>query len=278
MITISAFADEIGPELKLQMDTCEAHGVKCIDVRGIDGTNVSAMTVPQVAEYKRRLDDRGFAVPFIGSPLGKISIDDDFQAHLELLKHCCDVAKAFGTSRIRIFSFYPSRGRKVSDPDQRGEVMARLEGMVKIAERAEVVLYHENESAIYGSTPAGVKDIFATIGSKHLKGIFDPANFVTEGVRAFDDAWRAGLADLTDAFHIKDKVPGAGTCVPAGKGEGQIAEIFADLKVRDWSGYMTLEPHMAAAGQFSGFTGPELFGEAARGLKALCSRAGLAYQ
>jgi 3-dehydroshikimate dehydratase len=67
-------------------------------------------------------------------------------------------------------------------------------------------------------------------------------------------------------------------CVPAGKGAGQIPQIFADLKARDWGGYMTLEPHMKAAEQFAGFTGPELFGEAADALKGLLEEAALAYE
>ncbi len=279
MITISAFADEIGPDLTRQMDTCEANGVKCIDVRGIDNINVSKMTLAQVKEYRKRMDDRGFKVPCIGSPLGKIRIDEDFYGkggHLDLLRHCCDVAQAFGTKFIRMFSFYASQGRTIED--QRAEVMERLEAMVKVAQKAGAVLLHENESAIYGAKPDGVKDIFATIKSPVLKGIFDPANFVVEGVAPYDDGWTKGLDDLTYYFHVKDKVPGTPTCVPAGEGRGQFAEIFADLAKRKWSGVMTLEPHMKAAGQFAGFTGPDLFAKAAGGLKAMLDKAWLKWE
>jgi len=275
MVTFSAFADEIGPDLELQMDACRANGIGCIDVRAIDGKNVSAMTVDEARRYSRRLKDRGFTVPCIGSPIGKIRISDDFDAHLELLRHCCDVAAAFGTRLVRVFSFYPSPGANIVD--QRAEVMDRMARMVELAEAKGCVLMHENESAIYGARPAGVKDLFATIRSDNFKCIFDPANFVTEGVAPYDDAWAQGLDELTCYFHIKDKLPGARTCVPAGQGAGQLDRIFADLKTRNWSGYMALEPHMQAAGQFSGFTGPELFAQAVRGLKDLCDRAGIEY-
>jgi len=276
MITISAFGDEIAADLKTQMDVCEANGVRCIDVRAIDKVNVSHMSLADVREHRRQMDGRGFAVPCIGSPLGKIKMDDDFDAHLELLRHTCEVAKAFDTSLIRMFSFYASDGASIAD--QRDGVMERLEAMVKVAESADIVLLHENERGIYGAKPEGVRDIFATIRSKHLKGIFDPANFVAEGLRPYDEAWKAGLDELTEYFHIKDMVPGAETCVPAGQGAGQIPEIFADLKRRNWSGYMTLEPHMAHGGQFAGFTGPELFAKAADGLKATLQQAGLEYK
>ncbi|MHC4563055.1 MAG: sugar phosphate isomerase/epimerase family protein [Planctomycetota bacterium] len=275
MITFSAFADEIDSDLTVQMDTCEANGVKCIDVRGIDNINVAEMTLEQVAEYRKRLDGRGFAVPCIGSPIGKIKISDDFEAHLELLRHCCDVARGFRCDRIRMFSFYPTDGMNIVD--QRGEAMERMARMVELAEREQVFLYHENESAIYGGSPEGFKDIFATIKSDNLKGIFDPANFITDGFRPFDDCWQAGLAELTDAFHIKDKIASDSACVPAGEGTGQFEEIFTDLAARGFDDTMTLEPHLAAAGQFSGFTGPALFAKAANALKAMCDKCGLRY-
>ena len=274
MITFSAFADEIGPDLDLQMGTCQANGVMAIDIRGIDDINVSSMTLAQAGEYKKRLDDRGFTVPCIGSPLGKIKISDDFDAHLVLTKHTCDIAHAFGTGRIRMFSFYPTAGCDILD--QRGEVMERLGKMIEVAEQMDTVMYHENESGIYGSSPEGFKDIFATFKTDRLKGIFDPANFVNDGFRPFDDCWVAGLAELTDAFHIKDKLPGEGVCVPAGEGAGQFAEIFADLATREFDDYMTLEPHLAAAGQFKGHTGPELFEKAVTALKKMLDQAGLA--
>ncbi|MGC9453384.1 MAG: sugar phosphate isomerase/epimerase family protein [Phycisphaerae bacterium] len=276
MITISAFADEIADDLKTQMDVCEANGVRCIDVRGIDGTNVSKMSVEQAREYKKQMDDRGFSVPCIGSPIGKIKMDDDFAEHLELLKHCFDVAHAFGTDQIRMFSFYPSAGKDIAE--QRDSVMDRMRQMVAAAEEAGCVLLHENEKGIYGAKPEGVKDLFATIKSESFKGIFDPANYVEEGVAPYDDGWSKGLAELTDYFHIKDKVPGAQTCVPAGEGHGQIRETFTDAKQRGYSGVMTLEPHMKAAGQFSGFSGPDLFAKAVAGLKGLLEEVGMQYQ
>ena len=275
MITISAFADEIGPDLDLQMDTCQAGGLKCIDVRGIDGINVSSMTPAQVAGYAGRLADRGFTVPCVGSPIGKIKISDDFDEHLELLKHTFEVARGFGTRLIRVFSFYPSEGAKIAD--QRAEVMERMAKMVEEAVTADCVLMHENEADIYGAKPDGVKDLVAELGCDHFKTVFDPANFVTEGIASYEEGWRAGLDELTDWFHIKDKVSG-GRCVPAGQGDGQFREIFADLAARDWSGYMTLEPHLSRAGQFSGHTGADLFATAVAALKDLCDQVGLAYE
>ena len=275
MVTFSAFADEISPDLKTQMDVCEANGVRYIDVRGIDKTNVSEFTAEQAAGYARQMADRGFAVPCIGSPIGKIRIDEPFGPHLDLLNHCFEVANAFAAPYVRMFSFYPPEGGEIAD--HRQQVMDQLAAMAQAAQAADIVLLHENESRIYGEKPEGVKDIFASVRSEHLKGIFDPANFVSAAVAPYDEGWTQGLAELTHYFHIKDKVPGAKTCVPAGEGEGQIPETLADAQARGFEGYLTLEPHMAAAGQFSGFTGPELFGKAVAGLRAVCDKVGMKY-
>jgi len=255
---------------------CESLGVRCIDVRAIDGINVSQFTVEQAREYKRQLDGRGFGVPCIGSPIGKVRIDEPFEPHLELLWRCFDVAGALGTDRVRIFSFYGPDGEDIMAC--RGPVMDRMAAMVRSAEAAEMTLMLENERGIYGATPEGMKDIFATVASDRLQGVFDPANYVVEGVAPYDQAWTQGLAELTHYFHIKDAIGGQDACVPAGQGQGQIAEILADAKGSGFDGYLTLEPHLAAAGQFSGFTGPDLFAKAVRALRDVCDKVGMAYQ
>lgn len=276
VVTISAFADEIAPDLETQMEVCAANGIRCIDVRAIDEVNVSKFAVASAGEYAKQLADGGFAVPCIGSPIGKIRIDEPFGPHLDLLKHCCEMAHVFGADYVRVFSFYGPEGGDVAE--HRDKVMEQISAMVAAAEDAGVTLLLENESAIYGATPDGTKDIFATIKSERLKGVFDPANFVVEGVAPYDEAWTAGLAELTHYFHMKDWKYGADAGVPTGEGDGQIPEILADAKGRGFDGYMTLEPHLAHGGQFSGFTGPELFAKAASALKAVCDKVGLEYE
>ncbi len=46
-------------------------------------------------------------VAAIGSPLGKTAIDSPFEATMQKLERAIQVAQAFETSFIRVFSFYP---------------------------------------------------------------------------------------------------------------------------------------------------------------------------
>ena len=77
---------------------------------------------------------------------------------------------------------------------------------------------------------------------------------------------------------MKDWKYGSKVGSPVGEGDSQIPEIIADAKARGFDGYMTLEPHLAHGGQFSGFTGPELFAKAASALQDVCDKIGLEYE
>jgi sugar phosphate isomerase/epimerase len=83
MFTISAFADEIGPDPQQQIDVLKASGVRHIEFRSIHGTNVLALSDAQIADFKKLLDQNDFKLSAIGSPIGKIKIDDPFEPHLK---------------------------------------------------------------------------------------------------------------------------------------------------------------------------------------------------
>ena len=76
---------------------------------------------------------------------------------------------------------------------------------------------------------------------------------------------------------MKDTIKGSPTCLPVGEGHGQVEPILADAKRRGYDGVLALEPHLAQAGQFAGFSGPERFGKAVAAVKKLCDRVGLKY-
>ena len=276
MITISAFADEASPDLNVQMDVLASLGVRNIDVRGIDNTNVSTFTNAQAAQFRRQMDDRGFRTACIGSPIGKIRLDEPVGPHLETLARCIEVAHIMGTPFIRVFSFFAAKDKDFAGA--RGEVFDRLVQMVEAAKAGNVILLHENEHDVYGRTAVECVDIMKTFGSENFKSIFDPANFIVADVKPYDDAWTKGLSYLTYWFHIKDARKGEKTCRPAGEGDGQFDAIFADLKRRQWSGMMTVEPHLAACGRFGGQSGEELFHLAVTTLQKMLDKYGMKWE
>src|SRR5208282_1119928 len=115
--------------------------------------------------------------------------------------------------------------------------------------------------------------ILKSVDSPKLRAAFDFGNLVQVGENPLD-AW-ALLKPYTIHIHIKDVKAKEDRAVPAGQGDGHIEEILLDLKKSGYSGFLSLEPHLKAAGQFSGFSGPSLFKMAVDALKTICGRNGI---
>jgi sugar phosphate isomerase/epimerase len=60
--------------------------------------------------------------------------------------------------------------------------------------------------------------------------------------------------------------------VPAGQGDGQIAETLAWLDGQGWRGGVVLEPHLAEAGDHGGFTGEARFREATDAIRTILDK------
>jgi sugar phosphate isomerase/epimerase len=124
MFTLSAFADEIGPDPQEQIDVLSRCGVRHIELRSILKTNVLDLTDLQVNELKSLLDRHGFRLSAIGSPIGKVKVDQPFPPHLERFRRALELCKVFGTPNVRVFSYYLPEGSRWED--WRSEVMARM--------------------------------------------------------------------------------------------------------------------------------------------------------
>lgn len=79
---VSCFADEIAESLDRQIEVLSRIGVSYVELRSADGINVSDFTMNFAKEVKKKLDQANIRISAIGSPIGKIGIDDDFDAHL----------------------------------------------------------------------------------------------------------------------------------------------------------------------------------------------------
>jgi sugar phosphate isomerase/epimerase len=147
--------------------------------------------------------------------------------------------------------------------------------MTARAAAAGVTLVHENEKDIYGETIARCLDLLNAVDDPHFGAVLDPANFVQCDQAPFPDAYDA-LRDRLRYVHVKD-VDASGHVVAAGEGVSRWPELLERLRADGYDGVLALEPHLAAAGQFQGFSGPELFRHAARSLKGLLETMGWAY-
>lgn len=246
---ISGFADEIAQDLTTQLRNLKNLDMQYMEMRGVDGNNLIFHTSDKVKEIKSRLDDAGIALSALGSPLGKIGIEDSFEKHFEDFKQAVEIAHKMGCSNIRMFSFYVPEGKGASYKER---VFERLGQFADYAKENNVVLLHENEKGIYGEKAKECREIMDVFGGEHFKAIFDFANFVQAG----QDTWEAYelLKEDIAYIHVKDAIKTSGQVVPAGMGDGNVELILKDLYANGFKGFLSLEPHLF---NFTGFAGLE---------------------
>ncbi len=235
----SAFSDEYSQDIVEQCKALNGYGIGYMEARGVNGKNISVLTKEELLDMKKVLADYGIKVSAIGSPLGKIRLDDDMKAHMDLAKRICDTASELSAKYVRIFSFYLPDGK--NREECKGQVYDGMEQLVKISEEYGVTFCHENEAKIYGEAPEKCLELMNYFGGR-LKTVLDMGNFVLDGhdpMKAYET-----LKPYIEYFHIKDSLY-AGAIVPPGKGEAQIQAILDKYKTEGKKDtFITLEPHL----------------------------------
>jgi len=274
MWTLSGFADEIHEDFATQCKVASELGLKFLEIRSAWGVNILDLDDEQLERMMQTLTEHGLGVSSIGSPIGKIFIDEDFPEHQERMRHAAQVATFFDAPYVRIFSFFLRPG---ADPaDHRDEVLRRMRALADIAEEADVVLLHENEKEIYGDIPSRCHEIVTSVDSPNLRLAWDPANFVQVGVRPFTEGYSL-LRPHVEYVQIKDARAADGSVVVAGAGDGEVAETVRALRDDGFDGFFSLEPHLALVGTQGGFSGADLFTQAWRAFTDMLTREGISF-
>jgi len=275
MAKLSAFADEVTDDFLGQVKFLVKEKVGYIEPRFIDKKNIMDLTKDELGVARKMIKDNGLKVSAIGSPIGKVRLDEPFGPHLDKFKRAVDIALLFESPFIRMFSYYAPQGKNIND--YRDQVIDRMSAKVEILKDVDVTMVHENEANIYGHSAENCVDLVKTIDSPKFRLAYDPANFV----------WAESILDNVKScwplmkpyvvhVHIKDWKLGAKDVgsIP-GEGDGQIKELLAELAAIEYDGCLTMEPHLQAGGQFGGSTGPKLFSKAIAAVKKLADEVGL---
>ena len=238
---VSCFADEIDVSVDKQIALLQELGIGWIEFRSGDGKGEADYTEKEAEMLMSRLSANGIRISAVGSPIGKIDITQDFEPHFETYRHIVELAGILDTSFIRMFSFFMPEGE---EPDKfRDEVMRRTDRMVEYAAGRNVVLLHENEKGIYGDSAARCLDLMKLFYGDHFRCTFDFANFVQCGQDTME-AYEM-LRPYISYIHVKDAMRESGDVVPAGTGDGNVAEILNRLDEEGYAGFLSLEPHLA---------------------------------
>ena len=303
--------------LDQQFSAFAALGMRYFSIRFVDAgngiKNVMALDDSELKTVKQKIDEYGLSVSSLGSPIGKtklLDVDDGtttpyrpFDQYLaEDVPRACELTNALGAKLIRGFSFYHPRGSDIED--HFAQAVDQIGKIVDVCDSHGLTYGLEVEANLVGQTGDYLARINQQVNRDAMLLIFDGGNLVTMGLsteEVFQQyvAMKPGLGWI----HIKDFAnPNPGTrvehvdeealkhFVPADIGDSGHEKIFQDLvsflpeldarmKKRGAPGvFIDLEPHVKGGGQFGGFSGPDGFGVALRGLCRILDKTGIDYQ
>jgi len=248
----TGFADEASRTLAQQIEATKAAGWSSIELRLIDGKNVCDLNDEEWGAAWAKLQAAGITVAGFGGQIANWGrpITTDFNKDLEELKRSIPHMRQAGVTQIRIMSYPNDKDTPWPVEQWKEEVFSRLRKLATIAEAEGVILGHENCNGYGGIGPAEYLELAKAVNSPALKLIFDTGNN-SQHDGDIESTWRFYQACRREIFHVHIKAykPDADgklvTCYPD---EDPVQRrILADLKATGYDGWISIEPHMAAA-------------------------------
>jgi sugar phosphate isomerase/epimerase len=260
---VAVISDEISQDFGRACEVAsQEFGMQWIELRAMWNTNIVNLDSRQVAEtrrilkkYELRVTDIAsplFKVDWKGAPRSKFSSAHDFQADFtfeqqdEVLERAIEMAKAFGTDRVRCFDFW----RLDDQAPYRAAINEKLRDAAETAGKKGIILLLENDDGLNTQTGAEAAKVLDAIKSPHLMMNWDPGNAAASGERAYPDGYNALPKDRIGHCHCKDTVKTGNGYRWAAMGRGIMdwAGQFRALKRDGYRLAVSLETHWSGGG------------------------------
>jgi L-ribulose-5-phosphate 3-epimerase len=281
---VSVINDEISQDFGHVCEVASKEfGMGWIELRGMWNKNIVNLDEKEVAEARRLLDKYQLKVTDIASPLFKVdwpgapkskySEAKSFNASFTLaeqdgvLDRAIDMAKAFGTDRVRCFDFW----RLDDQAPYRDAINEKLRDAAAKAEKKGIILVLENEPACNTATGAESAKVLSAVQSRSFMLNWDPGNAAASGEIPYPDGYNLLPKDRIGHCHCKDTVKkGKGfDWAPMGGGMIDWAGQFKALKRDGYHFAVSLETHWNGGG-----TSEESSRKSWAGMKKLLQEAG----
>jgi len=248
-IKLGILTDEIDDDVLTASKFLQDHGLKWAEVRNIWGPYNTSQPIEKVKEAARIFDEHGIRVSIEGTgffkvplppetPEGQKKLDDQWK----LLDASLERAKAFGTDKLRIFTFMLGRGEQPSERSY-----ARIDELIREAARRAkgFRLAVENIGGGHIGTGAQAGEFLKRVKENNVGITWDPNNAGEMGEQSFPDGYRKLDPARVFHVHLRDYKHQDGKVVWTAVGAGEfdnLGQIRALLK----DGYketFTLETH-----------------------------------
>jgi len=240
-------------------------GMNWIELRGMWDKNLLKLDAKEIAEAKSILQKNQLRVTDIASPLFKVDwpgapqskyspkrdqfhADFTFEQQDEVLDRSIELAKVFGTDRVRLFDFW----RLDDQAPYRAAMNEKLREAAEKAAKKNIILILENEPACNTATAAEAAKVLAEVTSRNLMLNWDPGNAAERDEKPFPDGYNLLPKERIGHCHCKDAVKksdGSGY-EWAAMGRG-IVDWVGQFKALERDGYhfaVSLETHWRGAG------------------------------
>jgi len=237
---IAAITDEISKDLAYALDVLGREEIRHIDLRGVWGGNVIDLSDAEAEEADRLIEDGGFTVVAISTPIGKTQITDDFAPEVARFQRALELAQRFGASYIRVFSFYATAEEAAL---YREEALTRLRTLCEMAQPLGITLAHENEEGGFCAWRPEECLAFHQALPNNFRALFEPCSFTVMNYDPYTEALPL-LRPYLAYVHVRDTPRGTTHYGVVGEGDVRWTDILTDLKHHHFQGYLTLEPHL----------------------------------
>jgi L-ribulose-5-phosphate 3-epimerase len=260
---VSVINDEVSQDLGRACEVASREfGMEWIELRGMWSKNIVNLDAREIAEAQRILRKYELRVTDIASPLfkcdwkgaprSKFSEAEDFHAGFtfdqqdEVLERAIDVAKAFGTDRVRCFDFW-----RLADPTPyRAAINEKLLDAATRAGQKGIILLLENDDGLNTATGAEAAKVLEAVKSSFLMMNWDPGNAAFWGEIPYPDGYSLLPKERIGHCHCKDAVKRAKDYDWAAMGTGIVDWVgqFRALKRDGYRSAVSLETHWDGGG------------------------------
>lgn len=241
---LCGIGDEAAAATDAQLRLHRQLGLAGVELRTLSGRRLHQLDKRAVESLARALVRHGLEVPVVDTPIGGWdgSIAGDLADDLDLLEVSARHAARLGCRHLRVMS-YPNDGRPPAA--WRAEAIRRIGSLTRAAERLGVTLLHENCVGWAGQSAETTLDLLREVDSKHLQLVFDLGNGAAYGYDSV--VFLAAVLPWVAHVHVKDaRLSDAGPVwVPPGEGVMSLPACLELLHGSAFSGWLSLEPHVA---------------------------------
>lgn len=253
---ISGFTDEVSDDLDVQIKVLNELGWSHIDLRTVNGKNISSLSDDEFDRVHEQLTNNGITISCFGSTIANWSriAQDSLEVDVAELTNSIRHMKKADVRYIRIMSYKVDSPVRL-DSDLESLVIENIKELVRIAEANDIICLHENCETWGGQSYLHSLRLLEQVNSPSLKLVFDSGNPVSmlhvAGNEPFN--YQDSLVFFEEVhqhiayLHIKDAHWDKNTMKYTfpGKGAAQVKEILKRVRQYGMGIPIAIEPHVA---------------------------------